>query len=321
MAQFRTAEADTEFQFMWLSDNHVMNGGENHLKTVEDFIKLANEKDGVSIDFCLFTGDMVNKGQNYFHWNAWSESGLMDAMQYAFVAGNHDYYPYSSKARTTNAYYKDVAAYPYNNSIGEGDEAVYVLDSNYWFIWNNVLFVCIDNFTSEGSETKKLDGSSIEDQKAWFEAVVKANEGKYDYLVYAQHLPLFIDDEPCEYGYYDEWYELFDKYQVDFALSSDEHAYTRTNPLKADSTMELTDGKVTVGTVYMTSFETEGSIGTATNKTQRQNDGKYAAFYGGGGVGGGVYFTVTPTEMTMHLICAGGVEKDSVTVVKKNRSK
>lgn len=322
VAQFRTAEADTEFQFMWLSDLHTPKGSKTYINRVKELIDLANGVEGVDVDFCLFSGDMVNKGQDYFHWNYWSDSKLMNAMEYAFVCGNHDYYPYDSKDRTTNAYYKDVAAYPYNNTAGEDDDSAYVLDSNYWFLWNGVLFVCIDNFTSEGSETQKLDGSSLKEQQAWFEAVVKANEGKYDYLVYVQHLPFFIDDEPCSYGQYRDWYALFDKYQVDFALSSDEHAYTRTNPLKGDTRMDLTDGKVTDGTVYITSFETEGSsVGTASNQSTKKNKGKYAAFYGGGGVGGGVYFTVTPTEMTMHLICAGGVEKDSVTVVKKDRTK
>lgn len=312
-AHFRTAASDTTFQFMWLSDLHAPKGGSTYIQRVKELIDLANTKDGVDLDFCLFTGDMVNKGQIYKHWNYWSDSGYLNNMVYAFVCGNHDYYPYGTKDRTTNAYFKDFAAYPTNNE--EGGKSV--LDSNYWFIWNRVLFVCIDNFTSEGTLLSG-SGRTVAEQKAWFKAVVEANEGEYDYLVYAQHLPFFINDEPCEYGQYTDWYALFDEYKVDFALSSDEHAYTRTKPLLNNSAVALTEGKVTSGTIYITSFETEGSsIGTPSNSASAT--AKYAAFYGGGGVGGGVYFTVTPTEMTMHLIGAGGVEKDSVTVVKKTR--
>jgi hypothetical protein len=318
VATFRTAEADTtDFQFMWLSDLHTGKYGSNYIKRVEELIDLANAKDGVDLDFCLFTGDMVNKGQIYRHWQYWSDSKLLNDMTYAFVCGNHDYYPYDSKDRTTNAYFKDACAFPANNTAGGKT----VLDSNYWFIWNRVLFVCIDNFTSEGTETQKLAGASLSAQKDWFKAVLDSiPTSDYDYLIYCQHLPFFIDDEPCSYGQYTDWRDLFDEYKVDFALSSDEHAYTRTNPLLNDAKQELTDGKVTTGTVYMTSYETEGSsIGTASNQSAKKNGGKYAAFYGGGGVGGGVYFTVTPTEMTMHLICANGVEKDSVAVLKKTR--
>ena len=318
VATFRTAGTDTTFQFMWLSDLHTGKYGDNYIKRVDELIDFANEKEGVDVDFCLFTGDMVNKGQIYKHWDNWSASKLMNEMTYAFVCGNHDYYPYGSKDRTTNAYYKDACAFPSNNVAGGKS----VLDSNYWFIWNRVLFVCIDNFTSEGTETQKLDGASLSAQKAWFKAVLDSiDTDDYDYLIYCQHLPFFIDDEPCSYGLYTDWRSLFDEYKVDFALSSDEHAYTRTNPLLNDAKQELTDGKVTTGTVYMTSYETEGSsIGTASNQSAKKNGGKYAAFYGGGGVGGGVYFTVTPEEMTMHLICAGGVEKDTITVLKKDRS-
>ena len=310
---FRTAGSDTTFQFMWLSDLHTPKGSSSYVSRVSELINFANAKDGVDLDFCLFTGDMVNKGQIYKHWNYWSDSGLMRNMTYAFLSGNHDYYPYGTKDRNSNAYFKDVAAYPYNNT----QASTAVLDSNYWFIWNRVMFVCVDNFTSEGATTRTQSGSSVSAQVAWVRAVVNANAGNFDYLVYAQHLPFFINDEPCSYGQYSDWRALFDELKVDFALSSDEHAYTRTKPLKNNAAVALTDGKVTDGTVYVTSFETEGSkVDTPTNKASAS--AKYAAYYGGGGVAG-VYFTVTPEEMTLHLIGANGTEYDTVTVPKKTR--
>ncbi len=61
----------------------------------------------------------------------------MNDITYAFVRGNHDYYGANDKERTTNAYYKDIAAYPANSTTGGKS----VLDSSYWFIWNRVLFV------------------------------------------------------------------------------------------------------------------------------------------------------------------------------------
>lgn len=313
-AQFRTAESDTtNFNFMWLSDNHVPDGGTSTLDRIKELITFAKNKPDVDPDFVLFTGDMVNKGQIYRHWNYWSTSGLMSDMTYAFVCGNHDYYPYGSKDRTTNAYYKDVCAYPFNYS----EDGKTVLDSNYWFIWNRVLFVCVDNFTSEGSETKTKSGSSFSDQLAWFKAVVEANAGDYDYLIYAQHLPFFdTDTEPCDYGYYDEWYKTFDLYKVDFALSSDEHTYRRSYPLLNDAKVDLVDGKVASGTVYVVSNQTEGtSISKLDNEVT--SGSKYVQ-YTAGGIGG-VYFTVTPTEMTLHLIGSGGREYDTITVAKKSR--
>ena len=314
VAYFKTAEADTTtFQFMWLSDNHVPKGGKTTLERVSDLIGYAQAKDGVDIDFVLFTGDMVNKGQIYQHWNYWSDSGLLGNMTYAFVCGNHDYYGWNDKERTTNDYYKEFAAYPANNVSGTKN----VLDSNYWFIWNRVLFVCIDNFTIESEALNTLDGSALSDQQAWFKAVVDANAGNYDYLIYAQHLPWFnTDTKACDYGYYSNWRKIFDTYKVDFALSSDEHTYRRTYPLSANAKTELVDGKVTTGTVYVVSNMTEGSSVSSLKNTA--SSGLKYVQYTAGGVGG-VYFTVTPTEMTLHLIGSGGREFDSITVVKKNR--
>ena len=311
---FKTAEAETtEFQFMWLSDNHVPKGGKTTLERVSDLLGYAQAKDGVDIDFVLFTGDMVNKGQIYEHWNYWSDSGLLGNMTYAFVAGNHDYYGWNDKNRTTNVFYKEFAAYPANNTANGKS----VLDSNYWFIWNRVLFICIDNFTIESEAESHLDGASLSAQQAWFKAVCEENKGKYDYLIYAQHLPWFnTDTKPCDYGYYSNWRKIFDTYQVDFALSSDEHTYRRTYPLYSNAKTELVDGKVAKGTVYVTSNLTEGSS-LGVLKNEAASSLKYVQ-YTAGGVGG-VYFTVTPTEMTLHLIGSGGREFDTITVLKKTR--
>ena len=333
VATFRTAEADTTFfQFMWLSDNHVPKGGKTTLERVRELINFAQAKDGVDLDFVLFTGDMVNKGQIYEHWNYWSDSGLMNDITYVFVCGNHDYYGWDDGKRTTNDYYKEFAAYPANNTTEAGKD---VLDSNYWFIWNRVLFVCVDNFTIESEILQKLPGSSLSAQQDWFKAVVDANKGKYDYLIFCQHLPFFKDenenDNPvaCSYGYYSNWFSIFDEYKVDFALSSDEHTYCRTYPLYKNRSpyytstknpniekAEIIGGMVTKGTVYVVSNQTQGnSISSLSNTLE---PGLKYAEYSAGGVGG-VYFTVTPEGMTLHLIGSGGKEKDHITVAKKNR--
>ncbi len=331
-ARFRTAESDTTtFQFMWLSDLHTPKGSSTYINRVRELINAAQGKDGVDLDFVLFTGDMVNKGQIYEHWNYWSDSGLLNDMTYAFVSGNHDYYGWNDKERTTNDFYKEFAAYPANSTTGGKS----VLDSSYWFIWNRVLFVCIDNFTTESEKLQNLPGASISDQIAWFKAVVDANEGKYDYLIYCQHLPFFKDENDngnpvaCSYGFYKNWYDVFDEYKVDFALSSDEHTYCRTYALYNDKNpyyssksnpdaekAEMTNGKVSKGTVYVVSNQTEGGS-ISSLKNELVSGLKYAE-YSAGGVGG-VYFTVTPTEMTLHLIGAGGKEKDTITVLKKTR--
>ena len=316
VATFKTAEADTTyFQFMWLSDLHTPSTNATCINRVRELIDFANAKDGVDIDFVLFSGDMVKKGQIYQHWNYWSDSGLMNDSTYAFIEGNHDYYGWNNSTRLSNTFYKDVAAYPYNNE--EGGKSV--LDTNYWFLWNRVLFVCVDTMTPEGSDTKTLAGSKVSDQIAWFKAVVDANEGNYDYLIFAQHYPWFRDDAKTNSdGSYSSWAPVFDQYKVDFALSSDEHHYRRSYPLEGSVKKDYVDGKVGQGTIYVVSNMTEGN---SLSGLRNQADGKsnYVEYSVGGQ--GGCYFTVTPTEITLHQIGTQGNEYDTVTVMKKDRSK
>ena len=316
IASFKTAEADTTyFQFLWMSDLHTPKGGDTYTNRVAELVDFAESKEGVDLDFVLFTGDMVNKGQIYKHWNYWSDSGLLNDYTYAFVCGNHDYYGWNDKERTINDFYKEICAYPANNTEG----TAFVLDSNYWFIWNRVLFVCIDNFTQESAVLQNLDGASLAAQQAWFKAVVDANEGNYDYLIFAQHLPFFnTDTKPCDYGNYTAWRKIFDEYKVDFALSSDEHHYRRTYPLYNNQKQDYVDGKVQTGTVYVTSNQTEGSS-LSSLRNEASEGLKYIEYSAGGQ--GGVYFTVTPNEMTLHQIGTNGNEYDTVTVLKKDRSK
>ena len=100
-------------------------------------------------------------------------------------------------------------------------------------------------------------------------------------------------------------------------MSSDEHTYRRTYPLYNNVKTDLVDGKVSTGTVYVTSNQTQGSSISSVNN-EATEDLKYVQ-YTAGGVGG-VYFTVTPTEMTLHLIGSGGKQYDSITVMKEDRS-
>ena len=298
-AKFRTAGTDKTFSFLWLSDLHVPKGSTTDMNKIKALVNYANAKDGIDVDFCLFTGDMVNKGQTYKHWNYWSDSGAMNEMEYAFLPGNHDYYPHDSSERYSNCYFLDVAAHPYNN-VCNGKS---VTKSDYWFLWNDVLFVNIDSMAPEATKVSE----TVAKQKAWFEEVVKLNAGKYTYLVVSQHYAYILNKEET-WGEYESWYPLFDQYKVDFALGSDSHEYARSKPLVNNQPQEG-------GTIYLSSAMTQGSLSVIDPILDLDSR---CAFYGGG-VSGGCYFTVTPEKMVMHLIGKNGNEYDSVEVSPKSR--
>lgn len=69
-------------------------------------------------------------------------------------------------------------------------------------------------------------------------------------LVVCQHDTWFLYNNAKGRGHVRRWAPLFDKYNVDLALSGDDHNYLRTKPLKwsADEERFVPDGD---GTVYM----------------------------------------------------------------------
>ena len=77
--------------------------------------------------------------------------------------------------------------------------------------------------------------------------------------------------------------------------------------------------KKLIGTMMMLALLGAGCMGAfgAEQETEAAEGLKYIE-YTAGGIGG-AYFTVTPGEMTLHLIGSGGTEKDTITVLKKNR--
>ena len=155
--------------------------------------------------------------------------------------------------------------------------------------------------------------SSLGAQTSWFNAVVKENEGKYDYIIAFQHYA-YLDGTEVKYGHYDTWRKIYDEVGVDFALGSDSHEYSRTFELYKGSRILPEEN----GTVYVTSPMTEGSSLSPISNTYGENGSGVSEFYGGWGVGGS-YFVVRTGSMTMYTIGANGRVYDKKTVGRKKR--
>ncbi len=288
---FRTAPDNGTFSFAWLSDVHAASA--DSMANIKALLEYERQK--TDIAFCLFTGDMVNQGKRYKYWEGWTDSGLLSEMEYAFVIGNHEYYPNNTADKATPSYYLDFAAIPDNS--GESPK------SDFWFRYDNVLFICLDTMASDfgGQETR-------EKQASWFKDVVKENQGKYTYLIVAQHYA-HLDGDTEGTGFYSFWYPIFDECGVDLALSSDSHRYSRSKILFNDQVSEK-------GTIYMTSPMSEGkTLSEITSKADQL--GKRSEFFTVDKVPGGAYITVTPQNLTVHVLGKDGVEYDSVTIQAK----
>ena len=268
---FKTAGAP-EFTFGYMSDIHAVPydyvGKDEKLgigsdvtavkkmQIVQTLIGEAERINNTKLAFLITSGDEVWRGSQYTNWTEWSKMNLTTARKdYLWVScpGNHEYYTqttssvwnyfpmewdsnrdkiYSSPEYFYNTYFNAVKSVPKN---GPKD-----IPSCYYTLYNNILFICIDSMQS--SEYKHID-----EIKVWFENVVKANEGKYQYLIAYQHYPWY-DFVTGEDKYAGKWREVFDRCGVDLALSGHMHGYLRTKTLYGGK--ESADGK---GTVYVVS--------------------------------------------------------------------
>lgn len=286
---FKTAGTDGTFSFAWLSDVHASTAD-----SMKNTISLLDYmKDRSDISFCLYTGDYVNQGQRYRYWESWTDSGLLSGMSYAFLIGNHEYYPNNTPETATPSYYLDFAAIPDNH----GSSA----PADYWFIYDNVLFICLDSMAADFA-----DGNRIRDrQLGLIKTAISEAWEDITYIIVAQHYA-FLDGDEDGTGKYSYWYQAFDNVGIDLALSSDTHAYSRSKTL-------YNDHEDLFGTVYVTSPKTDGK---ELSEIRSMDDklGSRSAFNSAETVTGGCYIDVTPTEMTLHLIGKDGIEYDSVVI-------
>lgn len=296
---FKTAEKDNNFNFMWMGDVHANSSETAKITNVNKLLEYAesNTKSTGGIDFVLFSGDSVKYGERYSDWQQWNNSDATLNYMYAMNCGNKEYYDIDG-ARTSNKWYSAAQNNPNNGVDG--------LDSTYWFIYNNVLFIALDNLVSEGSEmSSSLKSTSL--QQDWFEDVVTSQEGNYQYIVVFQHYPYFKSSGVCSYGGYTKWYSLFDEYGVDFALSGDSHAYVRSRALKNDK-------ESSGGTIYITGPQISTSL---SSPSITSGSGYIKAYDKNSTSNGACYFEVTDEDITMNYIAKGTTVVDTVTVKAK----
>ena len=230
---FATADNDGEFGFLWTGDVHSHPDIEIRRELSEKLAEAAEKNLDNDMDLVISTGDEVCYGAYYDNWQEW-QGGYLNRKVWAGIPGNHTYYdvfPKKGQDTVDNRWWCATQNPPDN-----GPE---VMRSNFWFKYDSILFIGIDS----------IDTSYLNQQKEWFEEVLKKNEGTYQYLIVFQHYP-YISGFNGGFGgpnvsYY-LWMNLFDEYGVDLALSGDHHVYLQSNALKNKKTAK--DGKS--GTTY-----------------------------------------------------------------------
>ena len=251
---FKTSDGSSSFKFLIFSDLHRGKNSNDYIANVNNAVTNTKAIAGSDTAFSIFNGDMVNRGYNFSEWMEYDKSDFLKNGTVAFNAGNHEYKPEdSSDSRSTKNFFTSMAAIPAETIEGAVGA---VVDSNYWYIYNKVLFIHIDSSAASYSSDPNPDSSSK--QAAWVEKVIKANKSKVNFIVAVRHSPFYIMNYSSgklkETGSSNTLTKMFDKFHVDLVITSDHHAYNRTNPLNGDKVTGSSDG-----TVYVITPITQGS--------------------------------------------------------------
>ena len=286
---FATADDDGDFGFLWTGDVHTHPDIAIRRELSEKLAEVAEKNLNNDMDLVISTGDEVCYGAYYDNWQEW-QNGYINRKVWAGIPGNHTYYdvfPKKGQDTVDNRWWCATQNPPDN-----GPE---VMRSNFWFKYDSILFIGIDS----------IDTSYLNQQKEWFEQVLKKNEGTYQYIVVYQHYP-YISGFNGGFGgtnvaYY-LWMNLFDTYGVDLALSGDHHVYLQSNALVNKKTAK--DG--VSGTTYFVcpqigdrAREMQGTIDPSIIKSRiTSSDLAYES--------GLSYFKVTKEGLTHTLLDGNG---------------
>lgn len=294
---FKTA-GESSFSFAWISDFHAYSPLQARLSSAMDMIKTIDEYNN-GFDFIFSTGDEIAWGGSYSFWEDLFNEDYHKNYMWASVIGNHDYMDKTS-TKSTNQFFKTVYNFPTNGY--EGEEGVC-----YYFKYGNVLFITMDN------ETQKND-VAVKKAQDWFEKVVTENPAQY--IVVAQHYQWFegINGSFNNASGYGRWKTLFDKYNVDIAMSGNNHIYVRSKLLYQDQVSD----DYNYGTTYIQASSSDNERGQTLKDLKYNSDVIAHRFSEGGKTVSGMIVNVNEEEIKIELLKRDGTVEDSV-VIKARR--
>ncbi len=237
--------------------------------------------------FALLTGDLVETGSSETHWDWFA--GVAPALPLMTVPGNHDYQNQAAEI-VSAGYYNSMFLNPQNGSTS-------YLNSSYFFIVDNVLFVMLDVVT----------GNDLALQQAWFADIVAAN--RQDFLVVSTHYSMYgTYHESAAAAMIADWLDVFDAADVDLVLSGHDHIYARTPAMYQDEPATLPN----TGTYYLIG----GTAGHKFREVGEGEDGNFA-FYLEETISTISIITVSDTAISIQTIDLEGNTVDTFQIPVK----
>lgn len=219
--------------------------------------KLVDALNNISKDANILTcsGDLTGTAayEKEWTWLLDNDQIFKDKIIISSV-GDHEYWGDYTKEHIPQMKIPDT----YNHLLKNPDNGSFNhLNSSYYVIYNNVLFIAIDM-----GDSNTCFGEIVDEQIDWFMEVVKKEEGNFKHLIVISHKSIYgstyVDSGVCKY-LRPKWQKVFDECHVDLVISGHDHLYSRTKRLYNNEVNNE------IGTYYL-------DLGSSGNK-RRKLDG------------------------------------------------
>ncbi len=238
---FTTKDFDGSYNFILAGDPQIGASG-NAANDTSGWAKtLTDSVERFDPNFILSAGDQVNTASNESQYSGYLEHEVLTTVPQATTVGNHD--------SGSNAYGQH---FNLPNETGKGATSA---GSDYWYVYNNTLFMDINT-----------NNTSTAEHKAFMEEAIAANPNIRWKVVVFHHSVYSVASHAVENSILQRREELtpvFDKLGIDVVLMGHDHVYVRSNIMKGmqvvQDTSQLTNVTDPDGTLYVTANSASGS--------------------------------------------------------------
>lgn len=238
---FTTKDFDGSYNFIFAGDPQIGASGsaskdtEGWDKTLSDSINKFNP------NFILSAGDQVNTASDENQYSGYLDHEELTSVPQATTIGNHD--------SSSNAYTQH---FNLPNETAKGETAA---GTDYWYVYNNTLFMNINT-----------NNTSTAEHKAFMKEAIKENQDVRWKVVVFHHSVYSVASHSVESSFLKRREELtpvFDDLGIDVVLMGHDHVYVRSNMMKgmkvSQETEDLTSVTDPEGILYLTANSASGS--------------------------------------------------------------
>lgn len=215
---FKTGKTG-DFSFFAAGDPQIGAGFEDQdEKGWDKTLKLLPELDP-SASFLLSLGDQVNRSDNERQYDAYINRDGFDGLTLAPIIGNHD---------SDNHAYTEHFKVPNVQDKGKSNAG-----SNYYYVYNNTLFICLNTNNKDYAEHKVTIEKAIAENPNVKWRVVTFHHPPYTVAIHA--LDKYITDMRSTLV------PILKENKIDLVLNGHDHVYTRTHVM--DGTKPIIEWK------------------------------------------------------------------------------